>query len=265
MEKTQNSLFDTTLVEELPSSNGKLLPASNRLAPLAHRSRPDSFEQFVGHAEIFKNYPYLKEKNFPSIILFGPSGTGKTTLAKILVNDVLKCQYLYINASDENGVDTIRNKVISFSQTRSLDGKKKVIILDEFCGTTGEAQRILRNVMEEYASSTRFILTANYINKIIEPIQSRCILKRLTQTVEPTWRQRLSKNQWGQPDDYVAPTLVDTPRCLDDLREARLQGADPYKVMLKIIKGNPLEREVLKRSTMGMSPWILSAWVLSVD
>jgi hypothetical protein len=96
-----------------------------------------------------------------------------------------------------------------------------------------------------------------------EPIQSRCILKRLTLTIEPTWRQRLIKSQWGQPDDYVAPILEEAPQDLDELREARLQGADPYKVMLQIINGNPLEREVLKRSTMGMSPWILSAWVLS--
>jgi hypothetical protein len=95
-----------------------------------------------------------------------------------------------------------------------------------------------------------------------EPIQSRCVLKRLGHSVEPTWRQVIIKNQWGQPDDYRAP-LVETPTDLDMLREARLQGADPYKVMTQIIKGHPLEREVLKRSTMGMSPWILSAWVLA--
>jgi replication factor C small subunit len=100
-------------------------------------------------------------------------------MAKIIVNDILKCQYLYINASDENGVDTIRNKVISFAQTCSIDGKKKVVILEEADGLTGDSLRILRNVMEDFESSTRFILTANYFNKVIEPIRSRCLLFKL--------------------------------------------------------------------------------------
>lgn len=136
--------------------------------------RPKTLQDLVLSEENSKFFSTIDE-NTPHLLLHGNAGTGKTTLAKILVNDVLKCQYLYINASDENGVDTIRNKVISFAQTSSLDGKKKVIILDEFCGTSGEAQRILRSVMEEYSNTTRFILTANYINRIIEPIQSRCL------------------------------------------------------------------------------------------
>jgi DNA polymerase III delta prime subunit len=144
---------------------------------------PKSLDEIVlseDNKEFFSNI----NEDTPHLLLYGNAGTGKTTLAKIIVKDILKCQYLYINASDENGVDTIRNKVISFSQTRSIDGKKKVIILDEFCGTTPEAQRILRNVMEEYADTNRFILTANYINKIIDPICSRCLLFNITPKLE---------------------------------------------------------------------------------
>jgi DNA polymerase III delta prime subunit len=136
--------------------------------------RPKKLDELVLSEENRKFFSQIDEDT-PHLLLHGHAGTGKTTLAKIIVNDILKCQYLYINASDENGIDTIRNKVTIFAQTASLDGKKKVIILDEFCGTTNDAQRILRSVMEEYSATTRFVLTANYINKIIEPIQSRCL------------------------------------------------------------------------------------------
>jgi hypothetical protein len=95
-----------------------------------------------------------------------------------------------------------------------------------------------------------------------EPIQSRCILKRLNNTSEPSLRQKKIFSQWSQPDD-PRPPVVETPKNLNDLRTVRLAGADPYRVMRQIVKGHSLEREVLKRSTMGMSPWILSAWVLS--
>ena len=91
-------------------------------------------------------------------LITGVPGAGKTTLAKVIVHDILECQYLYINASDENGIDTIRSKVTQFAQTRSLDGKVKVIILDECDGLSQEAQRALRNTMEEYAEITRFSL-----------------------------------------------------------------------------------------------------------
>ena len=109
----------------------------------------------------------------PNLLFVGTPGLGKTTLARILVNDILQCQYLYINASDENGIDTIRSKVVGFSQTKSLDGKHKVVILDEADGITLDGQRALRNTMEEYSGMTRFILTANYKHKIIPAIQSR--------------------------------------------------------------------------------------------
>ena len=125
--------------------------------------------------EHFKNL----NQDTPHLLLYGSPGVGKSTLAKIIVKQLLSCQYLYINASDENGIDTIRNKVITFAQTRSIDEKKKVVILEEADGLTGESLRILRNVMEEYADTTRFILTANYFNKIIEPVRSRCVRFKL--------------------------------------------------------------------------------------
>lgn len=140
--------------------------------------RPKILDDVVLSPDVKEHFSSLNEDT-PHLLFYGAPGTGKSTMAKIIVNSLLKCQYLYINASDENGVDTIRNKVISFAQTRSVDGKKKVVILEEADGLTGDSLRILRNVMEEYESTTRFILTANYLNKIIEPITSRCILFNL--------------------------------------------------------------------------------------
>jgi len=137
--------------------------------------RPKTLNEIFLHANIKEYFNSLEAKeSIPNLLFVGNPGIGKTTLAKIIVNDILKCQYIYINASDENGIDTIRSKVTSFAQTRSIDGKIKIIILDECDGLTQDGQRALRNTMEEYASISRFILTANYGYRVIEPIQSRC-------------------------------------------------------------------------------------------
>ena len=134
--------------------------------------RPKTLSDLV-LSDTNKKYFESITDEIPNLLFVGTPGLGKTTLARILIEDVLKCQYLYINASDENGIDTIRSKVVGFSQTKSLDGSIKVVILDEADGITIDGQRALRNTMEEYSSQTRFILTANYKHKIIPAIQSR--------------------------------------------------------------------------------------------
>jgi replication factor C small subunit len=204
--------------------------------------RPQTLKDLVLSEENREFFSKIDEDT-PHLFLYGNAGTGKTTLAKILVNDILKCQYLYINASDENGVDTIRNKVTSFSQTRSLDGKKKVIILDEFDGTTPEAQRILRNIMEEYSSTTRFILTANYINRVIEPIQSRCLLfniiPKLDQTVlrcvDILKKENIKIESERDLVEFIKNNFPDIRRIINDLQKFSITG------ILKIKQSNEVK------------------------
>ena len=137
--------------------------------------RPSTLDEIVLDKST-RNYftKVREEESIPNVLFVGRPGIGKTTLAKVIVNDLLKCQYLYINASDENGIDTIRTKVLNFAQTKSLFGNIKIIILDECDGLSLDAQKALRNSIEEYHDLTRFVLTANYKHKIIPALQSRC-------------------------------------------------------------------------------------------
>jgi replication factor C small subunit len=135
--------------------------------------RPQTLADYVGNETIKETIQqYLDNNDIPHLLLYGKAGTGKTTLAKLIVNTI-KCDFMIINASDENNVDTVRNKVKGFASSVGFSGFK-VIILDEFDYMTPNAQAILRNLMETFSKHCRFILTCNYIEKIIDPIQSRC-------------------------------------------------------------------------------------------
>ena len=135
--------------------------------------RPTTLEGYVGN-EVIKNKieDYLKQGSIQNLLLHGVAGTGKTTLAKLLVKNI-DCDYLYINASDERGIDTIREKIQPFALSMGFNDVK-IVILDEADYLTPQAQATLRHTIEACSATTRFILTCNYLERIISPLQSRC-------------------------------------------------------------------------------------------
>ena len=137
------------------------------------RYRPSDLNTYIGNEHLKSKVSiYLESEDVPHLLLYGVAGTGKTTLAKIIVNNI-DCDHLYINASDENNVETVRTKVKNFASTMGFKDYK-VIILDECDYITPNAQAALRNLMETYSNHCKFILTCNFVERIIDPIQSRC-------------------------------------------------------------------------------------------
>jgi replication factor C small subunit len=141
--------------------------------------RPDTLEGYIGNDD-FKSslQQWIDSNDIPHLLLTGGAGTGKTTAAKLIINNI-DCDSLYINCSDENGIDTIRDKVKSFASAASFK-PQKVVIMDEADFLTINAQAALRNIIETFSLNTRFVFTCNYIERIIDPIQSRTVVFELT-------------------------------------------------------------------------------------
>ncbi len=148
------------------------------------RYRPSKFSELVGQDNSMKRVEALTNSmNLPHMLFAGPAGTGKSTLALIVVKELYgenwRENYLELNASDERGINVIREKVKNFARTKSLGNIPfKIIFLDEADALTPEAQQALRRTMENYSATCRFILSCNYSSKIIDPIQSRCAIFR---------------------------------------------------------------------------------------
>ncbi len=144
--------------------------------------RPKSFVEVIGQSLIVdKVSAFVRQKNLPHLLFSGPAGVGKSSLslviARELYGDSWRQNFLELNASDERGIDVIRNKVKDFARTKALgDVPFKIIFLDESDALTREAQQALRRTMENYALTTRFIMSCNFVSKIIDPIQSRCVV-----------------------------------------------------------------------------------------
>ena len=150
----------------------------------AEKYRPQLLEEVIGQESIvLRLKDFVKARNFPNMIFTGPAGVGKTTCAMAMARELygnrISESFLELNASDSRGIDVVRGKVKEFARTISMDnGTVKIVFLDEADALTPEAQHALRRTMERYSSGTRFIMSANYSSKIIDPIQSRCVVFR---------------------------------------------------------------------------------------
>ena len=152
--------------------------------------RPREFCELYGQEDIVaRAEAFVKEKNMPHLMFTGPAGTGKSSLSLIIVKKLYgedwRSNYLELNASDERGIDIVRQKVKDFARTKSLHSNFKIIFLDEADALTREAQQALRRTMEMFTQTCRFILSCNYSSKIIDPIQSRCAVFRFKQLDKP--------------------------------------------------------------------------------
>jgi DNA polymerase III delta prime subunit len=236
------------------------------------RYRPKKLEDVVLTPEEKLYFEALKEKDeIPNLLFAGNPGTGKTTLSKIIATDILDCQYLYINASDENGIDTIRSKVIGFASTKSLDGKLKLVLFDECDALTLDSQKALRNVIEEYSHNTRFIFTCNYLFKIIPALQSRCQIFNLTPPLNGVLNRvvEVLKNEGIAVPDTEKQKLVelvrsgypDLRRILNDIQKFSYTGT----LIIKDTQAKNVAEKVVQKIRGKVTPHELRKFVIESE
>ena len=217
---------------------------------LVEKYRPIKLENYVGNENIKKSISkYLDQNDIQNLIFYGPAGTGKTTLAKLITKN-LDCDSLYINASDERGIETIRDKVSGFASVASFK-PLKVVILDEADFLTIQAQASLRNIIETFSRTTRFILTCNYVERIIDPLQSRCHVLKI---VPPSKKEVAVHLSWILDEEKIVYEVNDLGSIVNqyypDLRKCintiQLNSKDSYLTLDKsvLVSSNYIDKVI---------------------
>jgi DNA polymerase III delta prime subunit len=174
---------------------------------LNEKYRPDTLEGYICKDEYKSKFEeFIKNQNIPHLGFFGKPGAGKTTIAKILVKNI-DCDYLYVNAADERGIDVIREKIGAFAAAGSFK-PLKIVILDESTHILQASQVVLLNMIETYSLTTRFILTGNYPERLIEPLRSRLQEFDLQPPTKKVVAQYVSRILDKEEIEYEAEDLV---------------------------------------------------------
>jgi DNA polymerase III delta prime subunit len=223
---------------------------TNKHTLWVEKYRPDTLNGYLGNEAFIDSLKqWIGKNDFPNLLLYGPAGTGKTTAAKLVVKNI-NCDFLYLNCSDENGIDTIRDKVKQFASGATFK-PLKVIILDEADFLTINAQAALRNIIESFSLTTRFIFTCNYVERIIDALQSRLTSFHLTVADIKIVAKHLVSILDAENVEYdkhdvvnvVKKTYPDIRRALNLLQGCSINGDGRYKLVIKnITSSNYIEQ-----------------------
>jgi replication factor C small subunit len=226
--------------------------------PWTEKYRPSKLDEVIGQKPIVQRLKaFVNSQNFPNMIFSGTAGIGKTTCAIAMAHELygnrMNEAFMELNASDTRGIDVVRGRVKEFARTLAISGDVlKIIFLDEADALTSEAQHALRRTMERYAGSTRFILSANYASKIIEPIQSRCVVLRFRQLNEEDMReyiQRIIKNEGLKLNDKAMEALIyvgdgDLRKLTNTLQSAAVLGKEIDEASIYEIAAKARPKEI---------------------